>query len=54
MNELDDKTAKLLSNIIVLRAKVALGIPLPNYLTLEINKLMCDYNEALKNEKDGK
>jgi len=43
-------------NYLLTKAKAIslIGDELPKELILEINKLMCDYNEALKKEKDGK
>lgn len=35
------------------KIKCILEYEIPNELQLQINKLMCDYSEALKKEKDG-
>lgn len=45
---------ELLSKISKAKAKLLLGYEIPNELQLEINKLMCDYNEQLKKESNGK
>ena len=36
------------------KALSLIGDEIPKELILSINKMMCDYNEALKREKDGK
>lgn len=51
MNEIKTNLADALG---IAKAKAYLGREIPSELQLEINKLMCDYNEALKKEKDGK
>jgi len=52
---------KIMTNIISIltdklqeaKIKCILEYEIPNELQLQINKLMCDYSEALKKEKDG-
>lgn len=48
---LDDITISLSDALSTAKVKAYLGTEIPNDLQLEINKLMCDYNEAIKVEQ---
>ena len=51
MNEI---IAELNYGLTKAKALSLIGDELPKELILSINKMMCDYNEALKKESDGK
>lgn len=51
---MEEITAELNYGLTKIKALSLIGDEIPNDLILSINKMMCDYNESLKVESNGK